>query len=324
MTTNQNSNVPPGWVGGFAASNPAFAYPTPDLMALKMLGNMDNIPRLRRQQKVLWPEFSWETVLGKPASRCFQMFAPDISRLGYDDTGRVWSIICPQQGVCEPSIGCLNVEVTVTGHRGWADETNREVAADMTVEGTIWFSPSAHQNWFVKEAWKLFKESSLPYPSDKANAIKVTTHKSGSPDQPIFPVRTGESTRFTSPDFAKHPEAWAVGNVEVQIGPIKKTNHDAVDTFNQRVLDLFNMASGNLLQLNNVLSWNVWFATPELVNTEEWSTHAERWRKSIDADHGSPDGNASPVRLADGSLFKPAASSMEELEAFLKLIAGLL
>ena len=42
----------------------------------------------RRQQKVLWPEFSWETVLGKPASRCFQMFAPDISRLGYDDTGR--------------------------------------------------------------------------------------------------------------------------------------------------------------------------------------------------------------------------------------------
>lgn len=93
MTTNQNSNVPPGWVGGFAASNPAFAYPTPDLMALKMLGNMDNIPRLRRQQKVLWPEFSWETVLGKPASRCFQMFAPDISRLGYDDTGRVWSVL---------------------------------------------------------------------------------------------------------------------------------------------------------------------------------------------------------------------------------------
>ena len=109
------------------------------------------------------------------------MFAPDISRLGYDDTGRVWSIICPQQGVCEPSIGCLNVEVTVTGQRGWADETNREVAADMTVEGTIWFSPSAHQNWFVKEAWKLVKESSLPFPSDKANAIKVTTHKSGSP-----------------------------------------------------------------------------------------------------------------------------------------------
>src|SRR5208282_94968 len=146
-----------------------------------------------RQQKVLWPEFSWETTKGKPDSRCFQMFAPDISRLGYDDAGRVWSIICPQQGVCDPTIGCLNVEVTVTGQRGWADETNREVAADMTVEGTIWFSPSAHQNWLVKKAWKLFKEKSLPFPSDKANAINVTTHKSGSPAQPIFPVRRGES-----------------------------------------------------------------------------------------------------------------------------------
>ena len=75
---------------------------------------------------------------------------------------------------------------------------------------------------------------------------------------------------------------------------------------------------------NQVLSWNVWFATPELVNTEEWSAHAEWWRKSIDADHGSPEGPASPVRLADGSLFKPAASTLEELIEFLKIIAGLL
>ena len=80
---------------------------------------MDNLPRLKRQVDVLWPEFSWETVPGDPGSRCYEMFAPDISRLGYDAAGRVWSIICPQQGSYSPTLGSLNVEVTVTGQRGW-------------------------------------------------------------------------------------------------------------------------------------------------------------------------------------------------------------
>ena len=115
---SQAADVPPGWKGGFAQSNPAFAYPDPVLTSLDMPDNLDNIPKIQRQQKVLWPEFSWETEKGKADSRCFQMFAPDISRVGYDDTGRVWSIICPQQGVCFSSKGCLNVEVTVTGTRG--------------------------------------------------------------------------------------------------------------------------------------------------------------------------------------------------------------
>jgi len=325
MKPNQNPDAVPGWVGGFAESNPAFAYPDPNLTSLPMLGNMDNIPKIQRQQAVYWPEFSWETIQGKPDSRCFQRFAHDISRLGYDDTGRVWSIICPQQGACVPKIACLNVEVTVTGQRGWANETNRELAADMTVEGTIWFSPSSHQNWFVRKAWDLFKEKSLPFPSDKANAIKVTTHKFGSPEQPIFSLRTGESTLFEAPDFAKHPEAWTVGNLGVQIGPIKKTNHHAVDTFNERVLDLFNVGAGNMLQAGNLLTWNVWFTAPELVNTEEWRTHAERWRESIDADHGSPDGSvSSPAKFADGTVFKPAEKPIEEMEDILKMIEEIL
>ena len=78
------------------------------------------------------------------------MFANDISRIGYDDTGRIWSIICPQQGAVVNRIGAINVEVTVTGQRGWVDEKNRELAADMTVEGKIWFSPSARQSIFVR------------------------------------------------------------------------------------------------------------------------------------------------------------------------------
>ena len=40
-----------------------------------------------------------------------------------------------------PSLGSLNVEVTVTGNRGWVDETTKEIAVDMGVVGKIWFAP---------------------------------------------------------------------------------------------------------------------------------------------------------------------------------------
>lgn len=312
MIPEPDATIPPGWVGGFAESNPAFAYPNPDLSSLPMLDNMANIDLLQRQQAVLWPEFSWESVPGDPASRCFQMFAPDISRIGYTDSGRVYSIICPQQGACSPSLGCMNVEVSVSGQRGWVDEANQTLAADMTVEGKIWFSPSAHQTPIVKLLWTLFADNGLPFPADKANAIRVTTHKEKDPAQPIFPVRTGETTLFKSPDFAHHPEAWAVGNVEVEIGPIEKTGNEVVDDFNQLVMDVFNLASGNLLLPGNLLSWNVWFTTPQLVDVPEWRDHAEKWRKSIDADHGSPDGPGTAARYFDGTPFKPADAVVQE------------
>ena len=62
-----------GWIGGFKVS---------DLSTLDMLGNMQNIALLERQQKVVWPEFSWnsEPTAGEK-KMCYQMFAPDISRL---------------------------------------------------------------------------------------------------------------------------------------------------------------------------------------------------------------------------------------------------
>ena len=323
MTAIQDPKIPAGWIGGFAQSNSAFAYPTPNLESLPMLHNMANIDLLERQQAVPWPEFSWETVPGDPKSRCYQMFAPDISRIGYTDVGRVYSIICPQQGVCSPSFGCLNIEVSVTGQRGWVDETNRELAADMTIEGKIWFSPSAKQNPIVKLFWNLFAGNGLPFPSNKANAIIVTSHKYQDPLQPIFPVRTGETKLFVSPDFARHPnEAWAVENVEVEIGPIKKTGNLIVDEFNQLIMDVFNLAGGNILKSGNLLSWNVWSTAPELVNKQEWRDHAEKWRESIDADHGSPDGDGTPARYFDGSPFEPIEAlvdeEIEKIIAFLK------
>ena len=123
----------------------------------------------------------------------------------------------------------------------------------MTVEGKIWFSPSAKQSLIVQILWNKFKDSGLPFPADKAHAIRVSTHQFQKPEEPIFPVLTGQTNLFTSPEFAIHPEAWAVGNVEVEIGPIQKTGDTRVDEFNQLVMDFFNLASGNMLQPGNPL-----------------------------------------------------------------------
>lgn len=306
--------IPPGWIGGFAQSNPAFAYPNPNLSSLPLLGNMDNIDLLQRQQAVWWPEFSWQTVPGIEASRCFQMFAPDISRLGYTDEGRIYSIICPQQGSCSKLFGCLNVEVTVTGQRGWADETAKLVAADMTVEGKIWFTPSTLANPLVKAVWKLFVKYGLPFPDEKANAIIVTLFNSEDATNTVLPVRIGETTRFKSPDFARHwaDYAWEVANVEVQIGPIKKIGSDIVDDFNALVMCAFNIASGNLLTPGNILTWNVWFEEPALVDQQEWADHAAKWRDSIDADHGSPCGPGTPPRYFNGAPFYASEAAFVE------------
>lgn len=320
--SNVQPLIPPGWVGGFAQSNPAFAYPDPDLSSLPMLANMANIGKLTRQQAVLWPEFSWESDPGRADSRCYQMFAPDISRLGYDDAGRVYSIICPQQGVCTASLGCLNVEVTVTGQRGWVDEPAKTLAADMTVTGQIWFTPSAKENSLVRWLWNEFIAGNHPFPHDKQHAIQVSTFDPGNQQQPIFPLRDGESTEFPIPEFARHAdEAWNVAHLGVEIGPIASTGDPVADDFNQLVMDLFNIYSGNLLTPGNTLSWNVWFTEPAIVNRQEWAAHAERWRKSIDAGHGSPDGPGTSARYFDGSPYYPVEAAVErEIEKILEFI----
>jgi hypothetical protein len=320
MAEEPSNLIPPGWKGGFAQSNSKFAYPHPDLSSLKFSGNLDNIYRLQRQQAVLWPEFSWRTVLDDEGSRAFQMFSPDISRLGYTDEGQVYSIICPQQGACHPILGCLNIEVTVTGTRGWVDEKapkDKNVAADLKTEGQIWFTPSTCQtNPWVWAFWYWFKHNGLPFPANKANSIKVKLYNSQdtNPPNPVLAGRSGESTRFTSPDFARHPEvAWAVANLEVMIGEIEKTNSEIIDDFNQLVMDAFNVASGNLLKPKNILTWNVWLEEPALVDQEEWRKHAEKWRKSIDADHGAPTGCGTKPRYANGLPFLAVEALLEEV-----------
>jgi hypothetical protein len=338
QAARSGGTIPPGWIGGFAQSNPKFAYPSPDLSSLPILDNMANINLLTRQQKVLWPEFSWQTVVGDETSRAFQMFSPDISRVGYTDKGRVYSIICPQQGVYHAHWGTLNIEVTVSGNRGWVDEKapkNANVAADLTTMGQIWFSPAALQSSWAFFFWTLFADNGLPFPDSKANSIKIRLRNSKNTSLNILPVRSGESTRFKSPDFARHEKgpsgiagkaAWAVANLEVNIGPIMKIGVPTVDDFNQLVMDAFNVASGNLLTPGNILTWNVWRGDPTLVDQEEWKDHAEKWRKSIDEGHGSPTGPGTPPRYFDGRPFLASEAALEEafndIKAWLKKYLG--
>ncbi|NNE15013.1 MAG: hypothetical protein HKN51_08545 [Saprospiraceae bacterium] len=296
-----------GWEGGFKDTNDAFAYPNPNFDSLEFKLNRKNIGDFHRMQKVLWPEFSWETQPGASnPERCYQMFAPDISRLGYTKDGQIYSIICPQQGVCSPHLGCMNVEVTVLGSKGWVDETTRELAGDMKVEGQIWFSPSSHNHKFVKIIKNQFEKENLPFPRNKDNAIKVTTHLPGDPTKAAFPLRRGPSKDFPIPEFATHKDiAWSLGHLGVQIGPIVKTGIEKVDKFNQIVMDVFNTASGNMLKEGNILTWNVWFNAPEKIDEDEWTHHTEVWRESIQADHGSPDGEGTVARFFDGSPYQP-------------------
>jgi hypothetical protein len=305
--------IPLGWHGGFAQSNPQFSYPDPNLSSLPMSCNMDNIDLLQRQMRVKWPEFSWETKPGESESRCFQRFAEYISQIGYTNEGRVYSIICPQQGLWLGDKLCLNVEVAVTGQRGWVDEVSREMAADMTVEARVWFTHGQHQGDFFKYIWNRLGYLEPLFPIDKKHAIRVTTFKRGDPDCPIFPVRKGENTRFDSPQFSRHQnEAWTVANLDVEIGPIKNVNHPVVDEFNSLIMHAFNLGSGNLLQEKNVLTWNVWFTSPQLVSHAKWRDHAEFWRDSIDVYHCYPYGSGTSARYYDGTLFSASENAVEQ------------
>ena len=314
-----NTSIPPGWIGGFPPQGSPMRYPDPDLSSLPMTGNLDNINLLQRQLPVKWPEFSWETRRGEnDPRRCYQMFAPYISRIGYTDKGRAYSIICPQQGVWLLDEICLNVEVTVTGQRGWVNEfddpSQRQIAADITVEPKIWLSPSQHQGNKLKAFWPLLEYGAPHFPLSKAKAMRLNTFHPGNPHNPLINVRDGQTTDFPIPDFATHEEhAYMVGNLEVEIGTVIPTPDQTVNDFNVHIMEAFNLGSGNMLQEGNTLAWNVWFTQPELVNQHEWAQHAEFWRHSIDVNHKYPDGAPGTAKYFDGTPFKPLENAAQEL-----------
>lgn len=311
--------------------------------------NMDNIDKIERMWRAQWPEFSWLTVPGDESSRCYQMFAPDISRVGYGNKGfqkdnkdrwQVYAVMCPQQGMWIPVIqGTLNIEVTVTSAGGWVTENPMVIDSQITVAPKIWFSPDTMQTKLVQLLWNLFKWSGIPFPLSKQdNPITINTYGVDSKDQPtkspVLNIVNGQDPNFPVPAFAIHSSfdedgmiAACVVYLSVEIGEMNLTGNSIADEFNTLVMEIFNIASGNLLLNKNVLSWNVWALAPEAVYTPEWKQHADYWRFSIDVNHRSPEGNGRDPRYFNGKPFNALASAicskLEELKEFiLKYFSG--
>lgn len=212
----------------------------------------------------------------------------DISRMGYDDEGCIYSIICPQQGQGSAFIGELNIEATVTGCRGWVKEDEYTMFADLGVIAQIWYTPDVN-NPIQKAIAKVLDSKNLP--TSKENSIKIPVHSVGQPWNSVFTVQNGTSPEFRQPESTQHDrEAYGVGHFTIEIDEMKKTGNEKVDDFNQVILDIFNIAFGNMLAKGQRVSWNVCTGEPEKVDQDEWHTHSERWRKSLEKHHCYPDG----------------------------------
>eukprot|EP00588_Corethron_pennatum_P005685 CAMPEP_0194296078 /NCGR_PEP_ID=MMETSP0169-20130528/55129_1 /TAXON_ID=218684 /ORGANISM="Corethron pennatum, Strain L29A3" /LENGTH=364 /DNA_ID=CAMNT_0039045433 /DNA_START=275 /DNA_END=1369 /DNA_ORIENTATION=+ len=325
--------IPEGWTGGFSESNPDFAYPDVDLTSLEVFTNMANIDKLTRMQRVRHPEFSWQMVPGVPSTRVFTTFAKYISRLGYDDEGRVWSIICPQQGFGS-AIGNLNFEVTVTGNRGWTDEPNRSTGVELSVTGQLWFNAKNKEDGNALFRLLMRFVKNLPdLPFSKSDAIQVSTNTPGDVNQQLFTVRDGMDPAYNAPFFKTHWNDGAYANVhlQAQIGAIiPRPGQSLIATrFNSLFIALLNFGSGNMLGFGNILSWNIWFDAPEIVDQKEWQNHAEKWRDSLntnltypDQEGNQPDGG---MMYFDGSNANPQRNArfiLDQTEAIWKFIRG--
>jgi hypothetical protein len=243
------------------------------------------------------------------------MFAPDISRLGYTNEGRVYSIICPQQGGGTSLLGNWNVEITVTGVRGWVKEDEKSVYADMKVEAAIWFGKDAKELPILKHLMEFAEHKNFPF--SKENAIIIEVNKQNDILNPIFELRNGETDYEIPPSHEHWDEAYGVCHLFAQVGEVVKTGDKKVDALNQAIVDIANLGTGNMLKKNNVLSWNIWLAEPEKVDRDEWQAHAHKWRKSIDIDHCPPtsDGYKNVIDdqiYLDGGLFHPISNAAHE------------
>jgi hypothetical protein len=76
-----------------------------------------------------------------------------------------------------------------------------------------------------------------------------------------------------------------------------------------------------MLAKGNTLTWNLWLDQPKLVDRTEWKNHAQYWRDSIDTGHGSPEGERTPPRFADGSPFVYVDEAVDrEVESILHFL----
>jgi len=306
------------------------------------LSNTMNHNLITRQMKALWPEFSWPSNgrAGVPEEvRIHQRFATDISRIGYDDTGKIYNIICPQTGGSTP-LGVLCAEVRVDEVRGFVDEEaivdpsrGDWVNADVKVTGHVWFensdivNPNPLMSTLIEIAHSVGLRS-LPF--SKETAIKLPTYNGRGANREgerqgvsnrYLRLVPGYNPTFTPPSFTLHEntdseagQAVAACYLVARIGEIDTTGlTEGGAAVHQFILNLFNTARGNMLKPGNDLCWNVNLDGPESVDLEEYENHNTFWRRSLGDVHShSHDGKTEP-RHDDGSDYVPPGLSASDV-----------
>ena len=226
-TTSDQFIPPPGWRGGFVGTNADFAYPNvsnPNTITIPYTSNkqIDNIRKITRWQNVTFPEFSWCVTNGIEASRIYTRFDQNISRVGYDNSGRIWSIVCPQKSWPISNVGHVTLEATVNYQRGWVDEPNKLMYGQLSVSGYLWIDFHKRSKLLKKVASILHKDDGMTsaeataggkepgkgffykFPFNKANAMYVPSHTQGDCNQPAFPLITGNDPGIPQPNFTLH------------------------------------------------------------------------------------------------------------------------
>ena len=278
-----------GYIGGFAQSNKAFAYPDPDLSSLIMEDNLANTSHITRVLGIKYPIFSWETQPGKKnTKRVFLEFPDYIAQFGYDNRGQIHNLQCPQIAFASPLLGMINAEVSITGVCGWVDEKAKSLAADATTIVQLWFSPEGLKNSIVSNLRAYFDRTKLPFPNSKRNSVKVTCHAPRNPKNKIYGFRAGSNPNYKSPDFAdvnNKPDVWAVGYAEVTVGEVMSTGHPIVDNFNAMFINLYNECTGGLFKPGTELGWNIGLVAPADITPKKYREEALCWRASLDMEH---------------------------------------
>lgn len=297
------NGVLPGWIGGFKKSLPGNG----DISKLDMLYNTTNHNKITRQLKVLWPEFSWNTTGDWNKSnnnRVYQRMAKDMSRFGYDNTGKIYNIICPQFGVDTP-IGTIVNEIQVTQVKGWLDEEALRNGTDwmsgkIKVQARIWFEQSeVKNNRLLRKLMDLAHDMGYPFPTSKANALLIKT-KDAYTGSEFIDIKSGYAKKYAkkySPEFTKHessdPEldkemdcpgctpASGVCHLQARIDDTISFGDPDQDDMNQFIINIMNITMRNMFIKGNVLSWNINVNNPESVDLKEWKHHNEFWQRSI-------------------------------------------
>jgi hypothetical protein len=314
---------------------------------LDFLSNTMNHNKITRQMKVLCPEFSWNPT-GKSGGsndineRVHQRFSRDISRFGYDDTGKLYGLICPQSG-SDTILGTLCAEVRVQEVRGFVDEEaivdsskGDWIKGDIKVTGHVWFENSdiTKPNRFLAQLMNLAQSAGLnSLPINKESSIKIPTYNGhGANNKGVaagvsnryLRIVPGYNPTYTPPPFTLHeddstsPEEGgqmaASCYLVARLGEIDTTGLTPRGVkIQQLILDVFNDTVGNMLKPGNDLAWNINVDAPESVDINEYKAHSEFWRRSLGDIRSTSHEGESQLRHKNGNVFTPPGFSVVAL-----------